>query len=281
MPTDLDITALRTLAAIADCGGYRRAAEALHVSQSTVSQHVRKLESTLGRCLLEPKGRVMRFTPDGEMLLAEARQLLSTHDEIVARLGADGGATVVVGSTEHAADHLLPQVTRAFRATLPDVQLRFRLDRGSHLNDGLDRGTVDVAVLLGSAQPGSVRAGLLPLHWYAAPGWVAPAKSRALPLVVIDGPCTVRRKAVQTLTEAGRRHRIVAEAGYLAGVVNAVRAGVGVALLANPGPTPEGLERRDDLPAATPEPLHVRAASTASPQLLPLVTEAIRDALSA
>ncbi|GAA2642954.1 LysR family transcriptional regulator [Dactylosporangium fulvum] len=280
MPTDLDITALRTLTAIADCGGYRRAAEALHVSQSTVSQHVRKLESMLGRCLLEPKGRTMRFTPDGELLLAEVRQLLAVHDALVTRFGDDDAATVVVGATEHAAEHLLPQVTQAFRAALPEVQLRFRLDRGANLHEGLDHGTVDVAVLLGSARPGSVKAGLLPLHWYAAPGWAPPARSRAIPLVVIDGPCTVRRKAVQTLTEAGRRHRIVAEAGYLAGVLNAVRAGLGVALLANPGPTPEGLERRDDLPAVSPEPLHVRAAETASPQLLPLVTEAIRHALA-
>jgi ATP/maltotriose-dependent transcriptional regulator MalT len=54
-----------------------------------------------------------------------------------------------------------------------------------------------------------------------------------------------------------------------------------VALLANPGPTPEGLERRDDLPPASPEPLHVRAAESARPQLLSLVTEAVRHALAA
>src|SRR5262245_35753333 len=54
-PTDmvgvLDITALRSLTSIADCGGFRRAADSLHLSQSAVSQHVRRLEQVCGRRL--------------------------------------------------------------------------------------------------------------------------------------------------------------------------------------------------------------------------------------
>lgn len=44
----LDIAPLRSLVAVADCGGFHRAAAALHLSQSAVSQHLRKVESVVG-----------------------------------------------------------------------------------------------------------------------------------------------------------------------------------------------------------------------------------------
>jgi DNA-binding transcriptional LysR family regulator len=51
---------------------------------------------------------------------------------------------------------------------------------------------------------------------------------------------------------------VVCEAGHLAGVVNATRAGLGVALLAHLGGPPEDLEPRPDLPAVADQPIHVR-----------------------
>jgi DNA-binding transcriptional LysR family regulator len=279
VPGTLDIVALRSYVAIGDCGGYHRAAQRLHLSQSTVSAHVRKLEVTVGSPLLEPQGRGMRFTPDGELLLAHARRLLQSHDEILETFSARHPATVVIGATDHAADHLLPRVTRAIAAELPGVDLRYRLDKGGQLIEGLERGTVDIALLFGGG-PGSTLAGDLPLRWYAAPGYPVPPADEPLPLVVIDEPCTIRRKAIATLTTAGRPHRIVGEAGYLAGVLNAARAGVGIALVATPGGAPEGLVECAGLPPAAGEPLYVRASPrTRLPQLVSIVTETVRAAL--
>jgi DNA-binding transcriptional LysR family regulator len=218
----------------------------------------------------------MRLTPDGAVLLVEARALLAAHDEILAGFGATDTRTVVVGATEHGAEQLLPHVRAALARDLPDAQVRFRLDRGTNLNDGLDRGTIDAAILLGAAHESSEQVGELPLAWYSASGWAVPSP---VPLVAIDSPCTIRRKAVATLDAAGVAHIVVAEAGYLAGVLNAVRAGVGVALLAHRGPAPEGLEIRGDLPGAQPEPLHVRSRSSASPSLTRSLTAAVHAAL--
>ncbi|MFD0493202.1 helix-turn-helix domain-containing protein [Streptomyces rhizosphaericus] len=63
MRTVLDIVALRSLIAVADYGGFHRAAGALALSQSTVSQHIRRLEKSLGRPVVERDGRKTRFTP--------------------------------------------------------------------------------------------------------------------------------------------------------------------------------------------------------------------------
>jgi DNA-binding transcriptional LysR family regulator len=279
MPANLDILALRSLVAIADCGGYHRAADSLGVSQSSVSQHVRKIETTLGHALLERDGRGMRFTPDGESFVARARPMLQTHDDLVGRFGAGATSTVVVGATEHAAENLLPSITRAFAREMPKSHVRFRLDRSSRLDIGLDHSSIDVAVMLGSTNPAAVTATSVPLAWFCAQDWQAPPPAQPLPLVVIDGPCVIKRKAIATLDGTGRAHRVVAESGYLAGVLNAVQAGVGVALLVDSGQVPAGLRRLTELPDVPPEALQVRAGAAAPARFAGIVANAVRNAV--
>lgn len=108
-----DIVALRSLVAVADRGGFHRAAEALTLSQSAVSQHVRRLERALGKPVVERAGRATRFTDAGNLLLEEARRILGVHDEAARRLLDSEPATIVIGSTEHGADQILPRITEA------------------------------------------------------------------------------------------------------------------------------------------------------------------------
>lgn len=280
----LDIVALRSLTSIADCGGFRRAADSLHLSQPAVSQHVRRLEQACGRSLIRRTGRGAQFTEEGELLVAEARKILAAHDDALERLrgAADPEPAFTIGSTEHAADLLLPAITARLKASFPEYSIRFRIDRGTRLHERLDQGAIDASLFIGDVRGRSVRsAGALPLAWYARPGWRRSSDARgAVPLVVIDGPCTIRRRALQVLADNHIETRIACEAGHLAGVMHAARAGVGVALLAHPGHPPEGLERRHDLPAVESEPLHVRGRSRAPAGLVSTIAEAAGDLLA-
>ena len=253
----LDIAPLRSFVAVADRGGFQRAATALHVSQATVSQHVRRLETTLGRPLVERRGRGSRFTPHGEQLLAQARRILALHDETIRSLMATD-ETIVIGSTEHAAAQLLPKLSAELARTLPGYQARFRLDRGAQLREALGAGHIDLALLLGPVDdPRATSVGQLELTWYSATGWTLPAPGQPVPLVAFDEPCMLRTRALDTLS----RHRIPtvigAEAIQLAGVQAAVGAGLGVALMATLGQTPDMLVARHDLPTPEPIPLAV------------------------
>jgi DNA-binding transcriptional LysR family regulator len=284
VPAVLDIVTLRSLVAVADCGGFHRAAESLRVSQSAVSQHVRKLERTVGRPLVRRDGRASRFTPEGEALVGEARRIIAAHDAAVERMGVgDGRESIVLGSTEHAADELLPLVMHALQASVPDRAVRFRLDRSSRLNDAIDQGTLDLAIYLGDRgdDPTATTVGALPLCWYAAPGWQRPPGGGPIPLVVIDSPCTIRRRALKTLADHGVDAVVVGEAAYLAGVLNAARGGLGVALLAGSGAAPEGLQARSDLPPVTPEPLYLRVRKGAHPDLRDVAIRALAPMLVA
>ena len=220
----LDITPLRSLIAVADTGGFHRAAASLQLSQSAVSQHIRRLERVLGRPLVEPDGRRARLTPSGVALLAEARQIVAAHDEALRRLAPVEGPEFVIGTTDHAADHLLPPVVSALGESFPDLQVKFRFDRTTPLNDALDRGSIDLAVFIAeaSSQPGQL-VGSLPLIWCAAPDWTPPPPDQPWPLIAIEEPCAIRGRALSVLARHGIRAKVVGDAAYLAGVLNAAR----------------------------------------------------------
>ncbi|MEU6266283.1 LysR substrate-binding domain-containing protein [Saccharopolyspora shandongensis] len=282
MSAVLDIVALRSMVAVADCGGFHRAAAALSLTQSAVSQHLRKLERVLDRKLVVREGRQAKFTASGELLLAEARRILDAHDEALRRLGAEERRTLVFGSTEHAADRLLPELATRMRAAFPALEVRFRLDRTARLAEAVDRGSIDIALLIDMSVGGRSRdAGRLRMDWYAAPDWAPPGPGEPLPMVVFDEPCIMRRLAVDAVTGIGRHPDLVCEAADLAGVLAAARSGLGVTLLPSAKPRLEGLVVRDDLPQLDSAPLRVRARPGLDDDLADLVAKTAREVVEA
>ncbi|GAA3788776.1 hypothetical protein GCM10022206_30840 [Streptomyces chiangmaiensis] len=121
--------------------------------------------------------------------------------------------------------------------------------------------------------------GDLPLRWYAAPGWKPPATD-PLPLVAVNAPCVIRRRALTELAARRTPATVVAEAGFLAGVLDAARAGLGAALLAVPGgQNPDGLTLRRDFPAVAPVRLGALARQGSDPSLTGAAVEAVRALL--
>ncbi|MEV0388177.1 LysR family transcriptional regulator [Nonomuraea sp. NPDC050643] len=274
MNRTLDIAPLRSFVAVADAGGFQRAADALHLSQGAVSQHVRRLESAIGRPLVERRGRGSRFTADGEKLLSLARGILALHDEVLQSFDDEAQGTIVIGSTEHAAAQLLPYLASVLDRSVPRYWVRFRIDRGIKLRESFATGRIDLALLLGPADdPRATPVGDLDLAWYSAPGWTPPRQGEPLPVVAFDTPCALRDRALGTLSHHSIPVAIAAEANQLAGVQAAVGAGAGVALLATLGQTPEGLVARDDLPKPLPLALWTRRG------VAPTVSERVSDAL--
>ncbi|AHH21485.1 putative transcriptional regulator, LysR family [Nocardia nova SH22a] len=280
MHKNLDIAPLRSFVAIADCGGFQRAATHLHLTQGAVSQHVRRLEDAVGRQLVQRHGRGSRFTPDGDELLAVARRILDLHDDALRGFGARPEGTLTIGSTEHAAAQLLPALSAALERAVPQLAVRFRIDRGGALRDGLASRRIDLALLLNSEDPSAIRVGELELIWYSAPGWQLPPRPDPVPIVAFDSPCALRSRALETLSGVDLPASIRAEAPQLGGVHAAVATGVGVALLATLGQTPEGLVPRPDLPAAQPLHLSVGARPGLPAATAKIAADALRPLLS-
>jgi DNA-binding transcriptional LysR family regulator len=277
----LDVAPLRSFVAVADCGGFQRAANSLHLSQGAVSQHVRRLEAAVGRPLVERQGRGSRFTPDGEKLLRQARRILALHDETLRDFNVESEQTLVIGSTEHAAAQLLPDLSTSLADAFPDCRLRFRVDRGAQLREALAGGRIDLALLLGpSDDPHARTVGRLELTWYSGPDWRPPSAGEPVPLVAFDDPCALRSRALETLSGHGILAEVNCEAAHLAGVQAAVRASLGIGLMATLGQTPDGLIARDDLPSPESIALSVWPRRGLSLDLTEGVAESLRRLLA-
>src|SRR6201997_2849038 len=194
MSQALDIAPLRSLVAVADCGGFHRAAAALHLSQSAVSQHLRREESVVGEPVVERSGRGIAFTEVGQKVLRHARTILAAHDTALDDLGATEHKLVTIGATEHGADVMLPALTRVLRERLPDRRPLFRLDRNVSLADAIDRGLVDLAIMLdGSGLDRANASGVAVLKWVSARTFTV-RKGGPLPLgsSLSHAPCASR-----------------------------------------------------------------------------------------
>lgn len=250
MSNTLDIAHLRTLVAIEECGGFGRAALVLHLSQPAVSQHVRQLERRIGQPLVDRDGRKSRFTPAGEALLVEARRILAVHDAALLRLDADQSRPIVIGSSETAAEQILPELLETMRGAYPGLGMQFRIDRSTQVTEAVQKGEVDLAVILGfESDTIGQQISSLQLQWFTGPGWRAPEPNTPIPLVAYAEPCGMRQRALQELHRAGYNVEIAAESVSLEGVMAAARAGLGVAVLPAVGSVaPSGLTVAEGLP---------------------------------
>jgi len=267
MTNSLDLEHLRTLIAIAECGGFSKAAAVRHISQPALSQHVRLLERGLRRKLFERDGRNMRFTHEGERVLAEARRIIEVHDAALRLLEAERGQTIVVGSTEHSAEQILPEMIRALQAAFPDCSTRFEIGRSTRLAEAVGKGVVDFAFVLDPSGQGTGHlVGTLPLVWYAARDWAPPGET--WPLIAFEEPCGIRERALSVLGHDGHRVEVTAQSTTLEGVLAGVRAGLGVALLPSVGGRcPSGLSVREDLPNAGTTCLRMVARRGLAPEI--------------
>ncbi|OBG71772.1 LysR family transcriptional regulator [Mycobacterium sp. E3298] len=277
----LDIAPLRSLVAVADCGGFHRAAAALHLSQSAVSQHLRRVEAVVGEPLIQRSGRGIVFTEIGLKALRHARTILSAHDRALDDLGATEPRLLTIGATEHGADVMLAGLTGILRDRLPDRRVRFRLDRNVSLADSIERGLVDLAIMVDGAGLDRANAsGVVGLQWISA-RTLSVLPRDPLPLVVFSEPCTLREPAFAILENHGITYEIAAECGDLSGLYAAVRSGLGVALLPMIGKLPDGLCPAEGLPPANNASVLVRGRAGIDPDLLATVDDAVRDVLAA
>src|SRR3989475_3552684 len=122
----MDLHRLEVFAKVAELGSFSRAAEALFLTQPTVSEHVRALEEEVGLSLLDRMGRGATPTPAGQLLLGYARRILTLAREAKQAIeqfqGRMSGQLTVGGSTIPG-EYVLPMLVGQFKARFPDISI--------------------------------------------------------------------------------------------------------------------------------------------------------------
>ncbi|GAB3659694.1 LysR family transcriptional regulator [Actinocorallia lasiicapitis] len=140
---------------VVERGGFSAAADKLYLSQSAVSQQVRRLEKNLRTVLIDRSGSRIRVTSEGEVLLDYTRRMFLLADEAVAaiqRVSGMGSGTLVIGGSSGVAAHLLPPVLASFRARYDGIEIGIVAGNADQIEKRLLDGDLGVALLGGPAR---------------------------------------------------------------------------------------------------------------------------------
>lgn len=225
----MELELLRSFIAVADCGGFHRAAEQLNLTQSTVSQQIKRLELEIKRPLFRRTTRTVALTDDGEMLLGDARRLLQLEEAARHRLTAPRLSGIVrLGANEEVASGSLPSALGRFAGLHPDVKLEVQIGVSSEMIEQLDAGRLDV--VFAKRPLGSSRGRLVwrePLVWAASDSFNL-VPGAALPLALYREHSVSRDSALTALRASELVWQIVYTSPSFTGVRAAALAGLAI-----------------------------------------------------
>lgn len=226
----LDPHLLQSFVAIVETGSFTRAGERMHLTQSTISQQMRRLEQQLGCPLLDRSGRQVVTTSQGETLLGLARRILGLLARAGDRVG-EASLPLRLGVPEDFAAGAMTAVLAAFARQYPEVRLEVQSDLSHALWQAFEAGELDLALIKqGRGQGEPIARWREPLAWVDSRDWPAGERD-PVPLVVFPNEGLYRRQITDALDARGIPWRIAYVSASLASLQGAVSAGIGVSLL--------------------------------------------------
>jgi DNA-binding transcriptional LysR family regulator len=245
----LDLRQLEIFVKVAEFGSFSRAAEALYLTQPTVSEHIRTLEGEMGLRLLDRLGRGAAVTRAGLLLLTYAQRILALSRE--ARQAMDGfqgrmSGELLIGASTIPGEYVLPVLIGRFKEKYPDITTTVLIGDSQVVVDWVAEGRAELGVV--GARPstrGIEYRELMPdelvLVVRGAHAWrdreqVTLGELQAEPLLVRERGSGTRAALEMALAKIDAdlgSFRIVGEMGSTQAIKQAVKAGVGVSLLSS------------------------------------------------
>lgn len=185
MRPGLELRHLGAFVAVVDAGGFGRAARAMGVAQSTVSESLAALERALGAEVLARRGRGHALTPAGEALLPHARALLRGAADAAAAVASvvdSARTTVVVRAPESVGAVLLPPAVAAVRHRWPGSRFRIEAALCADIRAAAREARIDLGLVLepaGSETDGERVVAEVPLVVFCAPGHALAGRTAA------------------------------------------------------------------------------------------------------
>ena len=142
---------LRYFLAAARLGSFSAAAQALHLSQPTLSDQVKRLEVELGTALFARLGRGVALTEAGLALRPQAEAAIGTVERArasVAEVRELEGGVATFGTFGSAPEYLLPSLAAQFRRRHPNVRLRVLGLNSSEVADAVREGEMEVGLIV-------------------------------------------------------------------------------------------------------------------------------------
>ncbi len=223
---------LKTFVTVAETLNFTAAGQLLELSQPTVSQHIRKLETAAGRTLVLRDTREVRLTDNGDAMLGFARTILAAHDQASSYFtGSAMRGRLRFGSADDLALTQLPQILRDFRQLYPHINLELTVSQSGFLSRRLAAGQLDLVFVKQEPDiPGGRLVRRDRLVWVGHRNLSLGLEAGGpVPLIVYQAPSLSRTAVITALESVGRTWRITCNVREINGVLAATRAGIGIA----------------------------------------------------
>jgi DNA-binding transcriptional LysR family regulator len=243
----VDLRQLEIFVKVAELGSFSRAADALFLTQPTVSEHIRTLEDELGVRLLDRLGRGAAVTKGGALLLSYAKRILALSRETRQAMESFQGrmsGDLLVGASTIPGEYILPALIGRFKEKFPDIAITLLIGDSQAVTDWVMEGRAEIGVVGARSTHRSIEyRELFPddivLIVGAAHPWqgrkqVTIEELRAEPLLLRERGSGTRAAFESALAAAAvdlAGFRVVGEMGSTQAIKQAVKASVGVSLV--------------------------------------------------
>jgi DNA-binding transcriptional LysR family regulator len=224
IPIDL----LNTFVVVAETRNFTLAGKRIHKSQSAVSMQIKRLTETVGKPLIEMKGKQVRLSPLGELVLEHAQKILSVHDAAMIAINqSELKGRVRLGAPEDYCSLFIPQILVGFARDYPDIRVDVICQPSNLLYGDLLQGKLDLAIGTALDVDGE-KIFEEPVVW-ATRNKAAMLEKGSLPLAVYSHDCVYRKWAIEALEETSRSFHVAYMSPSISGILAAVRSGLAVA----------------------------------------------------
>ncbi|MDT4848730.1 HTH-type transcriptional regulator ArgP [compost metagenome] len=243
-----DLEQLRTLVAVADAGSLTAAAPRVYLSQSSVSEQIRKLEERAGQSLLTRSKAGVAPTEAGIRLLGHARRLLALSDEAFRDLrGETLQGELRLAVTDYFRPGDLTRLLGRLGERYPQVRLHVTILKSDALRTAYAHGDFDVGLAMNIAGANAAAGGSgavlrrESLAWLGATG-LRVVRGEPVRLLALPDTCSLHQFTVSLLRRRRVPYVLAHVASGVAGLQSALAAGLGVACL-NESTIGEGIAR--------------------------------------
>jgi DNA-binding transcriptional LysR family regulator len=243
----VDLRQLEIFVKVAELGSFSKAADALFLTQPTVSEHIRTLEDELGVRLLDRLGRGAAVTKGGALLLSYAQRLLALAREARQAMESFQGrmsGELLVGASTIPGEYILPALIGRFKEKFPDIAITLLIGSSQAVTEWVAEGRAEVGVVgarsshrgidFRELMPDDIALIVSATHPWHGRKQVTIEELRGEPLLLRERGSGTRGALETALAEAGTSlaaFRVVGEMGSTQAIKQAVKAGVGVSLV--------------------------------------------------
>lgn len=156
----MDLWQLHIFRKVVECGSFSKAGESVHLSQPTVSSHIKELEAHAGCRLIDRMPKKAVPTKAGELLYTYACRLISLRDEAEAALTAYQGAVrgqLTMGGSTIPGVYVLPRIIGAFSQKYPDVRVCLEIGDTARIIGDTIAGTFELGVVGAQSEDPRIR----------------------------------------------------------------------------------------------------------------------------